>query len=146
MKAKESLEEIRKMEILIEQKKKELSMLHGSRPYIKGFDYSAERVQTSPDGEGFTRGSHRLVDLEMELESDIERFSQKRHEVITRIQSMEKPEHTSILFKRYVEYQSFEQISYEMGYSYNYTCRIHGEALKSYEEKYAAGVKDDSKC
>lgn len=144
MTAKERLENIKKMEMLIEQKKKELSMLHGSRPFIKSFDYSAERVQVSPDGEGFTRGSHKLVDLELQLESDIESFSQMRHEVITEIQSMEKVEHADILFKRYVEYQSFEQISFEMKYSYNYTCRIHGEALKAYEEKYSSKV--DSKC
>ena len=94
-----------------------------------GIDYSADRIQNSPKNkleEAAVRMSDRLEYIDNEI-------AKVGVEIDDRIGSIEKvgvDTHRDILFKRYVENKSFEQISVEMGYVYNYTCNLHGEALK----------------
>lgn len=93
-----------------------------------GMDYSADRIQTTPKNkieEAMVRLSERME----ELDNDIAEVS---IEIDDRIQSIEKlsnDTHRNILFKRYVEDKTFEEISVELGYVYNYTCNLHGDAL-----------------
>ena len=49
---------------------------------------------------------------------------------ISSIEQLSNDTYRDVLYKRYAEYKSFEQISVEMGYVYNYTCNLHGDALK----------------
>ena len=134
MTAKEYLQEIQKYDRYIEQKQIEFDNLYIMRGGSGGIDYSKERVQTSPDGQGFTKVSDRLVDLQREINVTIDRFLQIKHDRIDEIQRLSKVEYADILFKRYVEYKSFEQISYEMNYTYRYVCNLHGHALKEFED------------
>lgn len=132
--AKEYLQEIRKLDIAINQKQIEYDTLKKSRTYIGGMDYSDERVQTSPDGSGFTKISDRLADMQRDINNEIDQFHDMRHERIGQIQQLSKAEYTQILFKRYVEYKSLETVASEMVYSYHRACHIHGEALCKFEE------------
>lgn len=141
MTAKEYLKEIRKMDVSIDQKQIEYDTLKCSRTYVGGMDYSAERVQTSPDGAGFTRISDRLTDLQREIDEEIDRWHDMRHERINQIQQLSKTEYVDILFRRYVRYQSLETIASELGFSYNYTCNLHGEALQEFTEKFLTNLK-----
>ena len=50
------------------------------------------------------------------------------------IESLDNKKYQEVLYKRYAEYKSFEEISVEMVYVYNYTCNLHGEALKELEK------------
>lgn len=141
MTAKEYLWKIKKMDLEIEQKQTEYDTLKKGRAYIDSMDYSSERVQTSPDGSGFTKISNKLVDLQKEINEDIAQWHDMRHERIGQIQSLSKTEYVDILFRRYVQYQSFETISSDMHMSYYWVCHLHGEALKEFETK----VLKDSK-
>lgn len=136
MTAKEYLQEIKKMDLAIDQKQTEYDTMKKGRAYIGGMDYSAERVQTSPDGSGFTKISDKLLDLQMEINEDIDRWHDMRHERIGQIQSLSKAEYVDILFRRYVQYQTFEIISAEMNMSYYWTCHLHGDALEEFEGKF----------
>ena len=42
----------------------------------------------------------------------------------------------NVLFSHYIEKKSFEKISVEMDYSYRQTIRLHGKALRQFEEKF----------
>ena len=136
MTAKEYLREIKKMDISIEQKQLEYDTLKAGRIYIRGMDYAAERVQTSPDGSGFTCISDKLMDMQHEINQEIDRYHDMRHKRICQIQQLSKVEYIKILFKRYVEYQSLETISADLDFSYYWTCHLHGEALKEFDEKF----------
>lgn len=136
MTAKEYLNSLRRMDMIINQKQQELDMALKNRTYIRSMDYSADRVQSSPNGAGFTTMSDKYADLQLDINNAIDELVSKRHFIIEQIQGLTKVEFSEVLFKRYVEYKSFEQISCEMGYVYNYTCNIHGEALKDFEQKY----------
>ena len=141
MTAKEYLQEIRKFDRYIEQKQIEYDSLYRLRGGAGAIDYSKDKVQTSPDGQGFTRISDRLVDLQSEINEAVDRFCQMKHERIDQIQQLSKAEYSEILFKRYVEYKSLERIAFEMNYSYKYTCNIHGGALYEFFDAYLKDVE-----
>ena len=142
MTAKEYLQEIRKFDRYIEQKQIEYDSLYRLRGGASGIDYSKDKVQTSPDGQGFTRISDRLVDLQSEINEAVDRFCQMKHERIDQIQQLPKVEYSEILFKRYVEYKSLERVAWEMNYSYIYICQLHGGALNEFEEMFLTNPKN----
>ena len=54
-------------------------------------------------------------------------------EIDDRLESIEKlshPNYQAVLFLRYSEYKTFEEIAVDMKYAYNYVCTLHGEALE----------------
>lgn len=141
MTAKEYLSEIKKLDEFINQKQVEYDTLKNSRTYITSIDYSKERVQTSSVGLGFTRVSDKLADMQININSEIDCWHEMRHERINQIQQLSKVEYLKILFKKYVEYKSLEEISSELKFVYNYTCNLHGEALKEFSKKFLNNLK-----
>lgn len=141
MTAKEYLREIERLDRQIDQKQIEFDSLKRGRSYIGGMDYSQERVQTSGTGSGFTELSERLVDLQQEINAEIDRYHDMRHKRIGQIQQLSKVEYIDILFRRYVQYQSIETISCETNRSYYWTCHIHGEALKEFQDRFLKDSK-----
>ena len=94
-----------------------------------GIDYSADRIQSTPKNkmeEAMVRLSERLE----KIDNSIAKVSVDIDDRISSIEKLNNDTHRSILFKRYVEDKSFEVISVEMGYAYNYTCNLHGDALR----------------
>lgn len=140
MTAKEYLREIRTLDKRVDQKRREFDTLRKGRTYVGGMDYSQERVQT-PTGLGFTGLSDKLADMQQDINDDIDEFNDMRHARIDQIQQLSKIEYMDILFRRYVQYQSFETIASEMRYTYNYVCNLHGEALREFERKFLTDHK-----
>lgn len=138
---KEYLQEIKKIDISIDQMQTEFDLLKKGRTYIGGMDYSADRVQTSPDGSGFTKLSDKLYDMQKEINEKIDQFNDMRHKRICEIQKLSKAEYVDILFRRYVQYQSLRDISDALKFDYNYTCNLHGEALKEFNQKFLTFLK-----
>lgn len=121
------LKEIRIKRQYLQRLKDRRSNLH-LQVSFGGIDYSADRVQTSP----VNKLEEAAVKLSERIESLDNKIAEISLEIDDRIGSIEKlsnDTHRDLLFKRYVEYKSFEEISVEMGYVYNYTCNLHGDAL-----------------
>lgn len=75
VKAKEYLQQLKRLDIVIKQKSKEVDDLHLKSKSIGSIDYSKERVQTSPSGEAsFVKLIGRIVDLEAEISQEINNF------------------------------------------------------------------------
>lgn len=133
MTAKEYLQEIRRMDMKIDQMKKELKDIIRSRT-----DIAAVQTDKMP-GPGvsgsFTKMSDKIIDMQQEVEKEIEKLCHIKHKRISQMQHL-KPEYTAVLFKRYVEYKTFERIAVDMNYSYRYIINIHGIALREFEEKF----------
>ena len=94
-----------------------------------GIDYSADRVQSTPQNK-MENAMIKLSERMAYLDRRILELSIEIDDRLSSIESLENGTYRDILFKHYAEYKSFEQISVEMGYAYNYICNIHGEALK----------------
>ena len=124
---KEYLRQLRTAEIKIEQKEEELERLKSSLESIStGTD--SERVQTTPR-DRLSEEITRIVDLEKEINSDLGALLMLRNKIINEIHSMDNPVYMDILYKRYVQYKSLEEIAVEMSYSYVHIRRLHGYAL-----------------
>lgn len=77
----------------------------------------------------------KYVDLERKINNMIDRMTDLRHEIIEKIQQLNDERYVQILYKRYVEFKSFELIACELKYDYKWTCRLHGYALQEFEKE-----------
>lgn len=137
MKAKEYLQQLQRLDTVIDQKIKELGYLRMKSQSVGGIDYSKERVQTSPSVDApFVGLIRRIVTLNEEINAEIDFFVDKKHLIINQIQGLKNVNHVSILYKRYVEYKKFETIADEMNFTYQYTIELHGHALFNFQTTY----------
>jgi len=137
MNAKEYLQNLKKLDTVIDQKIKELDNLKTMSTSIGSFDYSKDRVQTSPDGDApFVKTIEKICELQDEINREIDQFVDKKHRIINQIQGLSKSKYIEVLFRRYVEYKSFETIAVEMMLSYQYVIEIHGYALQEFKITY----------
>lgn len=136
MKAKEYLQQLQRLDTVINQKIKEVQALRVQARSTGGLDYSKERVQSSPSGDApFVKPICRIIDLEAEINAEIDRFVDEKHKIINQIQGLKNSDYIRLLFKRYVEFKSLERICVEMNFSYDYIKHLHGYALKDFEDK-----------
>lgn len=137
MKAKEYLQQLQRLDTVINQKIKELGDLRLKSRSTGAIDYSKEKVQTSPSGDApFVKLIGRIIDLEAEINAEIDVFVDEKHKIINQIQSLKNSDYISLLFKRYVEFKKFETIAIEMNFTYQYVLNMHGYALKEFEKTY----------
>ena len=137
MKAKEYLQQLQRLDTVINQKIKEVQDLRVQARSTGGLDYSKERVQLSPSGDApFVKPICRIIDLEAEINAEIDRFVDEKHKIINQIQGLKNSDYISLLFKRYVEFKKFETIAVEMNFTYQYVLNMHGYALKEFEIAY----------
>lgn len=129
---KEYLRQLRRLEVCIEQRQEELNRL---RELIgcNAIDYG-ERVQTSPSADSIPNEVIRRAELEADISRKIERFLQLKHKIINEIQSLDNAVYVKILYMRYVEYKSLDEIAEKMNYSYRQVLRLHGTALKEFRK------------
>ena len=128
---KEYLRQLRRLEICIEQRQEELNRL---RELIGSLSVNYdERVQHS-SADGIPNEVARRIELEDDISRKIEQFLQLKHKIINEIQSLNDYTYSSILYKRYVEYKSLEEIAVEMNYSYNWARHLHGFALEEFRK------------
>lgn len=136
MKAKEYLQQLQRLDTVINQKIKEVQDLRVQMQSGGGIDYSKERVQLSPSGDApFVKPICKIIDLEAEINAEIDKFVDEKHKIINQIQGLKNSDYISLLFKRYVEFKSLERICVEMNFSYDYIKHLHGYALKEFEDK-----------
>ncbi len=145
MRAKEYLQQLQRLDTVINQKIKELDELRAMSLSNGCIDYPKERVQTSlsPDAP-FVRTIHRIIDLEAEINAEIDKFIGKKHLIINQIQGLQNADYIDLLYRRYVEYKSLEQIAVEMNFSYNYIKHMHGYALQDFKVRVLNSTPNDT--
>lgn len=125
---KDYLKDIKSKRQYLQRLKERRASLHLDVSF-GGIDYSADRVQSTPKN----KLEEAMIQLSERIEELDEKIAKVSIEIDNRISSIEKLSdevYRNILFKRYAEDKTLEQISVEMGYAYNYTCNIHGDALR----------------
>ena len=126
--AKEYLKDIKRMRQHLDRLKQRRASLHLDVSF-GGIDYSADRIQNSPENK-LENAMIKLSDRLEHIDQAIALLSVDIDDRLNNIENLKDNKYRNVLFKRYSEYKSLEEISVEMGYVYNYTCNIHGEALK----------------
>lgn len=137
MKAKEYLQQLKRLDELINQKIKEVTDLRERAISVSGIDYSKDKVQTSSSGDApYANIVTRIIDLSAEVDAEINKFVDEKHKIINQIQQLQNVEEMTILHKRYIEYLSFERIAVDMNYTIRNIYFIHGRALQSFEKMF----------
>ena len=76
----------------------------------------------------------KMVDLRDEINADIDSFVGAKRAVGATIDKVSDPDQLQVLHKRYVLYESFEQIAIEMHMTYRNVYYIHGKAPHAVSE------------
>lgn len=71
----------------------------------------------------------KIVDLENEIRSDMDRLIDLKREITGVIKNVENPEHQTLLEKRYLCYLPWEKIAVDMNYDLRYIHKLHTRAL-----------------
>lgn len=71
----------------------------------------------------------KIIDLQAEINRDIDTLVNLKRDLSATIKAVGNTEYQTVLEKRYLCFQSWEQIAVEMGYDLRWLYRIHGKAL-----------------
>lgn len=129
---KEYLGQLKVLEIKIRQKKDELESLIAESESVS--INLGEKVQTSAVNQ-LSEIVSKIVDLKMEIDQEVLKLLEKRNEIIELIHRLNNPLFIDVLYKRYVQYKTFEDIAEETKYSVRQIHRIHGYALSSIKKQ-----------
>ena len=132
MNTKEYLSQAYRIDQKINSKIEQVSSLH---------DLATKATQTLSDMPGSaTRNVHRMedvilkiIDFENEINAEIDRLVDIKHEISCLINSVPNQEEQTLLELRYLCFKTGEQIAVEMGYSVQNIYKLHTRALKNLE-------------
>lgn len=71
----------------------------------------------------------KIIDLQAEINRDIDTLVDLKRDLSATIKAVGNTEYQTVLEKRYLCFQSWEQIAVEMGYDLRWLYRLHGKAL-----------------
>ena len=85
----------------------------------------------------------KIVDLKDEINREIDRFVDLKREAAAMLDRMENHLYYIILHRKYVQYESLEQIAADMHYTYRWACILHGRALQDFAAILADNNESD---
>lgn len=131
MTTEEYLDQIRHYDWQITNKLEEISEL---RERLKGASSvsNGERVQTSGDKDRVGSCVSKIVDMEREVDSLID----KRLVIVRQIESVRDPQMYNVLAKRWILGKDFKVIGIEIGKCRRQTSNIRDNALSEFERMY----------
>lgn len=75
----------------------------------------------------------RMVDLQVELNAEIDRYVDNKAEICNALNKIQKQRYFDVLYKRYVLFKTWQQIADDMGYEdLRNVYRLHGRALLAF--------------
>lgn len=122
MTAKEYLSQVRKIDIMINYKQRQLDELKHTADSVTA-NASSERVQSSGTQDRVGQIVARIVDLQNEINRDIDRLVDIKREIMSVVDQLD-PTSIELVTKRYFEFKTWEQIAKEMNYSKQWVCSI----------------------
>lgn len=135
MTAKKYLQQLYKLCVQIQHRQEQLATLKASAAGFHAVDYSADRVQSTPD-DHMANAVGKYADLEAELNKMIDEYFFKQNYIIGQIDGIHNAQLSDILYARYVQMESISKIANDLHYEYTYCCRLHGKALKEFAAMY----------
>ena len=128
-KAQEYLEQIPKLNVLIENKMAEVKQWRDVALGITT-NTEGERVQSSGSQQKMADAINRVVDLQAEINSMIDRLIDLKQEIIRTIEMLNATEY-DVLHKRYIQGMTFDEIGAAKHKSKSWATTVHGRALQN---------------
>lgn len=134
MQVKEFLNKIRYIDMMIDCKLEQIKNLRDKLTSISSpMGNLGDKIQSSKDPDKFTNTISKIVELENEINNDIDKLVDLKSIARKAIESLDDDVEKMVLYKRYFENKTFEQISVELNYSWRRIHQFHGDALKNLE-------------
>lgn len=134
MTAKEYLWRVRDAERDLKRLEQEYEQAKADILHLKAIQYDADKVTGGKIGD--------LSDAIAALEKYAERVNAKWDELIAmreeakeRIGEIADGRYREVLHRRYLQGESWEQVAVDMGYDYYHVHKLHGRALKIFQER-----------
>ena len=128
-KAKEYLEQVEKIDTIITNKLIEQRQWKDIALGITA-NIGGERVQSSGSKSKMADAINKCVDMEAEIDSMVDKLSATKCDVIKTIESLDSPIEYNVLHKRYIQYQSLQEIADYYKKEYGWATTTHGRALQ----------------
>lgn len=126
MTAKEYLEQIKKLDCMIENKLHEKQsvrdMITNVSPNLSGMPHA------TGVNDKIGNGVAKLIDLENEIDALIDKYIDKKNEINHVIEQLPANEY-NVLYKHYFEFKTYEQIAEETYYSERHVRRLIDQGL-----------------
>lgn len=138
MRAKEFLEQVKKINTLIENKLAEVAQWKaiatsatagGTDVVINGKVHQMDKVQASGSQQKMADAVIHYVDLEAEINADIDQLIDAKKDVLKVIEQLEAEKY-DLLHKVYVQGFTLDEVALKYGFSYSWATTLHGRALK----------------
>lgn len=130
--AKEFLQQVKLCDIHIDNLLLDKARLEARATNVTA-SWGSEHVSGSGSLDKMGDTIAKIVDLEKEIDNAVDAFVNKKNEVRAVLENVQNPDHLSLLYKVYFQYEALEQVACEMNMSYRNACYIHGRALQTVE-------------
>lgn len=126
--AKAYLQQVERYENLITAKLEEMDRLRALTKKITS-SWKDDVVSSSGSKDKLGDAIAKIVDLQTEINNTIDEFVDRKREVSSVLERIENANQLAVLTKKYLLFETLEQIAVEMNMTYRNVCYIHGEAL-----------------
>lgn len=130
--ARRYLMQIRKLERMIDQKRRQIENLEEMATSGGAIRYDKDKVISSVRTDATENKVIRYVDLQAELKQDIDRYVMMRDRIIREIHELEDVRFITILHDYYVDDKDMMAIADKLHYSYDHVVHLNMEALEEF--------------
>ena len=133
MDSKEFLKQVRKLDLKIKNKLIEQQQWRSIALGITA-NMDGERVQSSGAKSKMSDAIDKCVDMEAEIDRLVDELIDTKKKVIAVIEQLDSATEYDVLHRRYIQYQSLQDIADHYGYDYGWATTTHGRALKNVQD------------
>jgi len=141
--AKQYLNQIKRYTKNISRIERTIKEIRRTAGGAKAIDYTKDKVQTSPSNH-----TEDMIIKAMELEDKLivqkDMYQDAVALITNQINQLNNPLYAEILYQKYVELKSLEQIAVSINFSYPYVKHMHGWALVSFEQTFLSNQKENT--
>jgi DNA-directed RNA polymerase specialized sigma24 family protein len=127
---KEYLSQVKKLDLQIKNKLIEKQQWKDIALGITA-NMDTERVQSSGSQSKMADAIVKLVDIEAEIDSLIDKLIDTKKEVIQTIEELSSPLQYDVLHLHYIQFMTLQEIADKYGMSYDWAKQAHKRALKN---------------
>ena len=123
--------QVRNLNRKIQLKKQQLNELNLQKFSIGSQDCSSPSVKSSPSGDAIPRMIAKITDLQEEINADVDRLIDLKAEIMHKIDLIQDANQQSVLYDRYLQMKTIQQIADESFCCTRTVKRLHKAALQS---------------
>ena len=142
MNAVQYLWQVKALDTKLKQREDQLKNIKQAALEAGATGFDAISVQSSAEGGRVERLVLRYLELEREIQEERVNLEEKKNEIIGQIHKLTNERYVVVLYKYFVENKSYDTISQELVYNYDYVKKLRIKATKIFAKVITADVED----